>query len=181
MTGYSHIDHDDAVVGVDWDGGGGGNLGVVEIAPKLSRLTIATDGTLLAGEYLTKPDAICMHRICRKFSWGSGVWHHPQAFKRRRDRLAMGIDGAHPDLVAGLVDHDLHANVGLAGVEFDGDFAQAIGDVEAMPNDFGVAAIEPKQHGATRERARVIGEVVLLHQIGIRLVPRVFFEGAEGG
>ena len=122
-----------------------------------------------------------MHRICREFGWGSGVRHHPQPFKRRCDGLVVCIDGAHPDLVAGLVDHDLDANVGLAGLEFDGDFAQPISDVEAMADDFGMAAIEPKQHGATREGARVIGEIVLLHQIGIRFVPRVFFEGAEGG
>jgi hypothetical protein len=93
----------------------------------------------------------------------------------------VGIDGAHPDLVAGLVDYDLHANVSLAGVELDGDFAQSIGNGEAMADDFGMATIESKQHGATWEGARVIGEIVLLHQISIGLVPWIFFERPEGG
>ena len=104
--------------GVCWD-----NLGIVEISPKLSRLVTATDGTLLAREYLAKPDPVSMYGIGREFGWGGRIRHHPQAFKRRCDGLVVGVDGTHPDLVASLVDHDLDANVGLAGLEFDGDFA----------------------------------------------------------
>lgn len=179
MKGDGYMYHPIARVG--WDGIAWGNLGITKATPVFGSLAWATDGAFLTGEDLAESDAIGVDRICGEFGWRGRVWHHAQALKRRGDGLVVGVDSAHPDLVAGLVDHDLHANVGLAGLELDGDFAQAIGDGEAMADDFGLPAIEPKQHGATREGAGVIGEVVLLHQIGVGFVPRIFFECPEGG
>ena len=43
LAGEGDCHAHDPIIGVGWDGGDGGNLGIVEIPPKLSRLVTALD------------------------------------------------------------------------------------------------------------------------------------------
>lgn len=69
----------------------------------------------------------------------------------------------------------------LGGAINELNITAPVGDIEVVAEHFSTAAIEPQQYGATREWARVAGHVVLLHQVGVGLVPGIFFEGAEVG